>query len=140
MITLEMPEGSIRKTILVVDDDAPIRLLISHILTRAGYNVLIACDGMDGERRLREADEVNLLLTDISMPGMNGFGLMRIARTMFPEMPVIFISGDLDFSLPTRDGICFLQKPFSKDDVLDLVARALFAPSPSIGAELTAIA
>ncbi len=113
---LSMPRGS--ETILVVDDDAEIRNVLADTLTPLGYRVL---DAPNGEEALKISQspkrKIDLLLSDIIMPGMNGKELKDEFKKKYPETKVIFMSGYLDTVVSKyvgpEPGYTFVQKPFS---------------------------
>ena len=115
-------------TILLVEDDDTIRLVMRQTLELCGYTVLEASDGSAAIGLVEAPDcHVDLLLTDVVMPLMSGPDLAeRIARTR-PELPVLFMSGYTDRALVhhglRRPGTAFLQKPFTPD----LLARKVQA-------------
>jgi DNA-binding response OmpR family regulator len=85
------------KTLLCVDDDEAIRNLYAAILDRHGYEVLLACDGWQALRMLyARAHEVDAVILDYQMPGLNGAQLAAEVKRRSPLMPVILISGDMD--------------------------------------------
>jgi two-component system cell cycle response regulator CpdR len=113
-------------TILLADDDPDLREMIVATLVEAGYAVLTAADGYDAVRVLSE-NWVNLLITDVTMPGIDGFELARQAKVMRPSIHVIYLSG---YSAaagksggPTYGPV--LQKPMRMNDFLDEVIRQL---------------
>jgi CheY-like chemotaxis protein len=114
-----------RETLLVVEDEAPLRELLTEILLRHGYTVLEAGGGREA---IQVADRfpgrIHLLITDIVMPDMRGPDLERKLRTDRPETRVLFISGypgnDAVFRGDLSHGHPFLQKPF---DQATLVGR-----------------
>ena len=82
-----------RVRILVVDDDASIREVSAAMLTDEGYQVLTAEDGMQALEALPQFSP-NLVITDLRMPRMSGFELLKILRERFPLLPVIAVSGE----------------------------------------------
>ena len=123
------------KTLLVVDDDATHRGLISEILTPVGFEVLEAEDGYACQRVLHQT-HVDLLLMDISMPGMTGWQLLRQLRDEGVKSPVVMVSADAEDRQSAlaqgdaseqgkrlNDG--YLIKPIRDRKLLDLVARVL---------------
>jgi DNA-binding response OmpR family regulator len=106
------------KTILVVDDEAGTRGLIGLILRQGGYSVLEAEDSYTAESILRDHQgEIDLLLTDISLPGPSGEDLAASLRETEPELQVVFMSG-----LPQSQGYTpFLRKPFGVAELLRTV-------------------
>jgi DNA-binding response OmpR family regulator len=102
------------KTLLVVDDEHEVRELMSQVLCQQGYNVLQA-DGAVEALRLATAATIHLLLTDFSMPGIDGLELTRRFRAVYPSAPVLMVSGsltDLDGRADDLDCFGILEKPF----------------------------
>jgi two-component system cell cycle sensor histidine kinase/response regulator CckA len=118
------------ETILVVEDEPAVRQLVAAALERAGYRVF---EAGDGERALSlfEANEttIDLLVTDLRMPQMDGTELVRLLRARAPNLKVICVSGypgtGVDLSLTEH----YLAKPFSKADLLNKVREVLDAPA-----------
>jgi two-component system cell cycle response regulator CpdR len=113
-------------TILLADDDPDLREMIVANLVEAGYAVLAAADGYDAVRVLRE-NRVNLLITDVTMPGIDGFELARQAKVMRPSSHVIYLSGYSAVAGKTG-GTAYgpiLQKPMRMDNLLDEISRQL---------------
>ena len=110
-------------TILVVDDDCAIRTLMRVVLERAGYSVLVAADGEEGLHVFRQhQDRIVLLLTDVTMPRINGFDLADHVLESDPQFPVVFISGD---ELKADRGFGCIAKPFKADELIGRVYEAL---------------
>ncbi|GAB2582577.1 hypothetical protein GCM10027066_24970 [Dyella jejuensis] len=83
-----------QKTVLVVDDEDIIRCLITEMLRETGYTVLEAADGPTALKRLKEMDEIHLLITDVGLPGgLNGRQVADAARLLRPDLKVLFITG-----------------------------------------------
>ena len=101
--------------VLVVDDDPRIRAYIRKVLERTGVHVLEAGDGVAALETFRSwGDRIDLVITDIRMPRMTGTELAIALRSVNPNVPLIFASGE---SLPPRindlaDGFFFIEKPF----------------------------
>jgi CheY-like chemotaxis protein len=122
-----------RGTILVVDDDAAVCGLIRSILGRHGYTVLQASDG---ENALTVADEyagpIDLLLTDINMPGLEGHALDEKLLQTRPKLKALFMSGDPSKSLIRRGPVVamppFVPKPFTPDMLVRAVRAVLDSP------------
>lgn len=124
------PSSGGRETILLVEDDTPLRNLITSFLTASGYRVVDAPSGVEALRIVEEAGtEFDLLLTDIVMPSMNGRRLAEILRARNPEMPVILLSGYTADEVARQgveeDTVTFLQKPFTPDQLTALVREVL---------------
>jgi CheY-like chemotaxis protein len=119
--------AKLKKTILVVDDDADSRLLLREYLTGAGYDVVEAADGIMA-LGLIEKRPIDLLITDRSMPGMGGMELLiklRDQKRMIPALMVSAYGEETFWSQAIGLGaVDYLLKPFKEDDVLKMVQKA----------------
>jgi two-component system, cell cycle sensor histidine kinase and response regulator CckA len=110
------------ETILLVEDDDAVRAVAERALLRFGYDVLAAARGEDALRIAEEhPDSIDLLLTDIMMPGMNGVEVAASVARARPGIQVFFMSGYADQDL-VRQGLLetgthFLQKPFTPQEL-----------------------
>jgi two-component system cell cycle sensor histidine kinase/response regulator CckA len=119
-------------TIMLVEDDDPVRIFGARALRNKGYKVIEARSGEAALDVIRNAAEpINLLITDVVMPHMDGPGLVREVREICPEMKVIFISGYTEDAFRQRldsdIGIEFLPKPFSLKELAAKVRDVLTA-------------
>lgn len=118
-------------TVLVVEDDAPVRSLVRRTLVKRGYRVLDAADPAEAMEILEESEgAVDLLLTDIVMPGMNGKELVRRVRQRFPGVGVLLMSGYDGEAVETGGADLpgrLLQKPFSPEELSRAIAEVLGA-------------
>lgn len=116
-------------TILAVEDEAPIRMLLAEFIEEMGHAAVMAEDGEDAITQLAKHDEVDLLITDIRMPGMSGLDLAWLARTKRPEVPIVFITGYApelnDTPLAQEPYTAVLTKPFTLEQLRAAVKRAL---------------
>ncbi len=113
-------------TILVVDDDDTIRRVTERVLKRAGFDVLIAGSGPDALAvAASHAGLIDVLLTDLVMPGMSGRDLARELSAIHPETKILFMSGYHQHN--PLEAAQFLAKPFHRDELLDKVRRAITA-------------
>lgn len=124
----EPPSGA--ETVLVLEDDAPVRGLTARILRGRGYTVLEARDGHEALHLAERCDgRIDLLLTDVVMPGMSGPELARQLERVQPELRVLYISGYADDAIVQRGvldhGVHFLQKPFTLRRLSQKVREAL---------------
>ena len=122
------PNGS--GTILLVEDEAPVRALVRRVLEQAGYAVLEAADGLEGARVAEQfKGTIDLLLTDVVMPKLGGRGLVERLRARRPRMAVLFVSGYPDGEVErgglTSGGATYLEKPFSPQLLRETVRQAL---------------
>jgi CheY-like chemotaxis protein len=124
--------------VLVVEDHPPLRELISTVLNGAGYHVLEAANGAEA-LRLAQSEAVDIVLTDVVMPGMNGPALIQQLRAQTPQVRVVFMSGHDHGLLKTyADGALYLQKPFTPKALKAIISTALETPqehhaTPSTG-------
>ena len=111
------------ETVLVVEDDPNVRDTVERILSLGGYSVLSASDRVEAERVFGECGEtIDLLLTDLVLPGSSGKELSEAVREVAPDIRVLHMSGYTD-DVVKRHGLidrggCFLQKPFTMDELL----------------------
>lgn len=120
-------------TVLVVEDEVLLLMLVAETLRDAGFAVHEAGDGETALSILRNTPEIAALVTDIRMPGMNGFELTAAARAMNPGLKVLLMTGYSREDLPQSIadvGIDLLRKPFDVDDVPNLVNRLLGSGGP----------
>ncbi|MGE3411116.1 MAG: sigma-54-dependent transcriptional regulator [Dehalococcoidia bacterium] len=124
------PTGRVRtaKTVLVVDDDESLRRVVEFNLQEEGYRVLTATDGPEGWR-LFQAEPVDLVLTDVRMPEMDGIELLTRVKTMQPDLPVIMLTahGSIDSAVGAMKlgASDYLTKPFNRDQLRAAVRKAL---------------
>jgi two-component system cell cycle sensor histidine kinase/response regulator CckA len=126
--TKEAARGS--ETILLVEDEAAVRGLASRILEKQGYRVLSAQHGREAmDIASSEAGKIDLVLTDVVMPGMNGRGLVERLAGIRPTMKSLYMSGYTDDDIIRRGFIepskSFLQKPFTSEALLQTVRKVL---------------
>ena len=121
-ITQSLGEMTKSHLVLVVDDDPSVRDLLTDALTEAGHRVDAAADGAQALNRLRDGFSPCVVLTDVRMPGMDGFELTREAGRdpQLAAIPIVMMTGDrvLSFTSPARD------KPFSVPELDSVVQRA----------------
>ncbi|MEC4986437.1 MAG: response regulator [Oscillatoria sp. PMC 1068.18] len=114
--------------ILVVDDEKNIRLTVAQCLDPLGYEVSTALNGEDALKQLK-AQEFQLILSDLKMPGMNGMEFLREAIALHPDLQVIMISahGTVDNAVEAMKlgAVDFIQKPFTPKELRDVVYRVL---------------
>jgi CheY-like chemotaxis protein len=114
-------------TILLAEDEPLLRELGQTILQQAGYSVLTAPNSNDlTDLIANSAGKVDLLLTDVIMPGMSGPELARVAKKRWPEIRVLYMSGYADDDIQELDGdFAFLQKPFTPSELIAQIAEIL---------------
>lgn len=117
-----METNSTRKTILVVDDDPGVLDYASNVLEDCGYDVLTAADGAAALLVLRDHPHIDLLFTDIVMPGLDGAEVARRASQQRPQLKILFTSGypaDVVLAGP------LLKKPYRPQQLAHQVAALL---------------
>jgi signal transduction histidine kinase/CheY-like chemotaxis protein len=115
------------ETVLIVEDEEPIRKLIRRVLERAGYRVLEAADAVEGTRQFH-ARAVDLIIADVGLPDMQGDQLAESLLREAPDTRVLLLSGFTEADIGERVsdlGIVFLPKPFTPQDLLSAVAALL---------------
>jgi PAS domain S-box-containing protein len=122
--------GETDRTILLVEDEDAVRKLSRRVLERAGYTVLEASDGQEALELVEEtAPEFHLLLTDMVMPRMSGKELAHHLADLYPETPVLFMTGYAGETLAERGDLTrtdvVLEKPFKPGDLVDAVGQRL---------------
>lgn len=121
-----------RRTILVVDDEPGVLELVKIILSREGYHVLTATSGPNALDTCERHPGIDLLLTDVMMPEMSGFDLVRGMRDQNPSLPVLYMTGGMLSGLVDNelDSQCnLLKKPFDSRTLLRTVEGVLGAPN-----------
>jgi nitrogen regulation protein NR(I) len=117
-----------RKQVLIVDDEPNLRKILSAQLSRDGYEVMTAEDGEQGLALLKE-HHIDLVITDLKMPKVDGMTLLRRALELEPELPIILITahGTIDTAVEAlkSGAFDFVTKPFDKDEVRQIVGKAL---------------
>ena len=117
-------------TILLVEDEHMVRVVTERGLTRHGYKVLSASNGEDALELLRSGEHVDLLISDVVMPVMDGPTMVRAAREDWPNLPILFMSGYAEEQLRKSidiDQVAFLPKPFSMIELAEAVRGVLKA-------------
>lgn len=118
------------RTILIADDETPLRELGRTILGRQGAHVLSAADGVEALAHLeRLGDEIDAVVLDLTMPRMDGATCLAHIRTLHPDLPVVLTSGFsadwVDGRRGSRHATSFLQKPYSARSLVDHLVAAL---------------
>jgi len=115
--------------ILVVDDDLGVRNLIQTLLTKAGFRAEVAAEALIAQQLLAD-HEYDVVISDIMMPGISGIELLKLIHQDTPDLPVILITGNPDLktaseAIRTASAVDYLCKPFSVDQILQTVKRAV---------------
>jgi CheY-like chemotaxis protein len=118
------------ESILVVDDEATVRLTIRKALESYGYHVLEAPDGAEAlEVFSKEQDRIGLVVLDIVMPGMSGLDVLAKLKSLAPTVPVVLVSGYTWTGAPQANLVAnadaFLRKPFELTELSGTVQRLL---------------
>jgi two-component system, cell cycle sensor histidine kinase and response regulator CckA len=128
-----MPSESQHEVIVVVDDEEAIRNSYADVLSARGYTVLMAENGDDALRIMTDhGAPVQLVISDINMPEMDGLEFVGLLRAAYPDLPALFVSGQsAQYMLENRDrfpeDVHFLSKPVSGADLAARVRQILDA-------------
>ncbi|WP_049974156.1 ATP-binding protein [Azospirillum sp. B4] len=118
--TGETPEGA-GEIVLVVEDDESVRLLVLDVLQELGYTALHAAEGRAALSVIESSSQIDLLITDVGLPGLNGRQLAEIARRRRPDLPVLFVTGYAANAAVRGDfldeGMDMVMKPFAMDEL-----------------------
>lgn len=124
-------ETGTQATILVIENDRNNRLFMEHLLGIGGYNVVSAMNGQEALELLKRGVQVDLVLTDLSMPVLNGYQAARRIReqTGRQELPIVAVTGYVE-SEDRESALAagcneYLTKPFRQGELLQVVARLL---------------
>jgi two-component system cell cycle sensor histidine kinase/response regulator CckA len=115
-------------TVLLVEDEPMVRSVAERALTRHGYKVMTADNGEDALEILGAGDPIDLLISDVVMPGMDGPTMVREARKSRPELKILFMSGYAEEQLRKSidiENVNFLPKPFSVTDLAEAARRTM---------------
>jgi len=129
-----LPQGG-GELVLVVDDEKSVRQVTRQLLERNGYRVIEAAEGADGiTQYVAHQQEVQVVVTDLAMPVMDGPAFIRVLRRLNPQVRVIAVSGyQSKSSLPADLGVpgeAHLSKPFSGAMLLQTLQRVLHPEAP----------
>jgi two-component system cell cycle sensor histidine kinase/response regulator CckA len=116
-------------TVLVVDDEAPIREIERRTLEACGYAVREAGSGAEAIELLSLGTPLDLLIADLDMPELTGDEMVRRIRATRPDLKVLYVSGHIDLLMDARplwDGEAFLEKPFNTTGLRQAVALLLY--------------
>jgi len=116
------------KTILVIDDDKMILMILKQTLSKEGYRVSTAASGEEGIAMLASSN-TDLVLTDYMMPGMSGIEVLNVIKQNQPLLPVIMLTGHGDVALTIKaiqlGAVDFIEKPIHSKELIEIIKRAL---------------
>ena len=125
----EAPVNASDKTIVVIEDEPGVRFVVVSFLEDLGYHPIEAADGISGLEIVQKLPQIDLLITDIGLPGMNGRQVAEAARLAHPELKVVFMTGYADKvgagSAPMTSGMQMITKPFTLDALAGAVSGML---------------
>jgi two-component system cell cycle sensor histidine kinase/response regulator CckA len=114
-------------TVLLVEDEPMVRSVAERALTRHGYTVITADTGEEALEQLAKGEPIDLLISDVVMPGMDGPTMVREARKSRPDLKILFMSGYAEEQLRNSldiENVNFLPKPFSVIELAEAARRA----------------
>ena len=118
-------------TILIAEDEALLRLVAVETLQESGYRILEAGNGEAGLALLKSDAKIDLLITDVKMPGLTGYQLSEAGLKLRPEMKIVLMTGYASEAIPEalgRASIKILYKPFNFDELSSLVEKIMDHP------------
>lgn len=119
------------ETVLIVEDDPAVRALVSEVLGELGYTFIEAGEASDAVPILESGQRIDLLISDVGLPGMNGRQLAEIARQLRPELKVLFITGYAEHAAVRGGfldtGMQLITKPFAFDHLTSKVREMIEA-------------
>jgi CheY-like chemotaxis protein len=126
-MTAETPTAPV---VLLVEDEPMVRDMIAYELTLAGFKVVEAASAEDALDLLPQVGHIDLLFTDIRLPGRNGWQLAQDVRGRYSDVPIIYATGYSDLQKPLTHSK-FLQKPYRPSQVLQAAADLGIKPPPA---------
>ena len=127
---VEMRDGA-GATILVVEDEPAVLEMLRDLFNEAGYQVLVARDGIEAQVRFDSGVRIDLLVTDVGLPGLNGRQVADAARLARPRLPVLFMTGYAELAATTggflEPGMALIAKPFGIETMFERVQQMLEA-------------
>ena len=133
--------AGVGQTILVVEDDPTIRILVARTLEALEYKVLCAVDGKEALQVFESEEDISLVISDVVMPGIGGIELQARLRKLRPEIKVLMMSGYPLGEIETpvdAVGETWIHKPFTMQELAAVVARLLHEPMQPLAHDLTA--
>lgn len=115
------PAPTDKTCVLLVDDESAIRTLFAASLRRGGYHVVEAEDGEDAIAAARKAERIDVVVTDIRMPKMDGISMANALREAHPGIRIVFVSGYPTDLTALGPNSCMLAKPFLSADLMKAV-------------------
>ena len=124
------PRANAGETVLIVDDEPSVRMLVTEVLAELGYTAIESSDGASALVVLRSDTRIDLLVTDVGLPGgMNGRQLADFGRTARPDLKVLFITGYAEKAamgdVGLAAGMAILTKPFAMDGLATRIKELL---------------
>jgi two-component system cell cycle sensor histidine kinase/response regulator CckA len=124
--------GEYRATIVVAEDEPALRRLVQRVLEDDGYRILLASNGREALELVEQhAEEIDLLITDVSMPQISGPDLVAQVNRRWPDLRVLYLSGHADSALSGGGvQVNLLRKPFELEELTRRVSETLEQPVP----------
>ena len=123
------PAATRSATVLLVEDEPSLREVLTEFIRSAGMQVTTVATGQEALAHIDRDEHLDVLLTDLVMPGMDGRTLAHAVRKKRPDLHIIYMSGHTDDTLMRKEllaeGLCYLQKPFSRADLISTLNEVL---------------
>ncbi len=120
-----------KKNILIIDDSESIREVVASALEQSGYNVIKGINGLDGLKCLKEAEAIDLIVTDLNMPIMDGISFLKEVRSIdtYKYLPVIILTTESQEQkkqeAKNAGATGWIIKPFSKEKLLEVIKKVI---------------
>lgn len=115
------PRTGAGERVMVVEDDPAVRMILAEVLETLGYDMIQAEDGQEAARRLADGVEIDLLITDVGLPGLNGRQVADLARERLPHLKVLFVTGYAEQAAVRsgflEPGMDMILKPFAVEEI-----------------------
>ena len=119
---MSKPSHALR--ILLVEDDPGVREVLTQMLASLGHSVLAAAGGREGLARLEAGDFVDLVLTDLKMPGMTGWDVIKTVKTKWPHLPIAIVTGTPELLREERELVeLVIEKPVRLEALREALTR-----------------
>jgi CheY-like chemotaxis protein len=126
------PEGS-GETVLLVEDDESVRLLVRELLIELGYRPIEASEGQAASEILASGETISMMISDVGLPGINGRQLAEIARASRPDLPILFVTGYAENAALRSQflgtNMDMITKPFELEALARKIRAVLSGPS-----------
>jgi DNA-binding NtrC family response regulator len=116
--------GAKASTILIVEDEALVRISLAEEFRDCGFRVLEACNAEEALQIFGASEPIELMISDVNMPGMDGAALAAWVQSNFPDVRIVMVSGAAS-NRTAITGVVFIEKPFAIDNIVRIVRNLI---------------